>query len=422
MPIKWKDRGNLKPDTILKKIDAAKHIDKAKHQISFKSFEYFDCISALYNMLAFPTQLSHSKKRYILSRAISNTGLKTEIDSKNVLAEMKRLLNEYINQKEQEFVLLASISIKQDSLPVRIVKFDNLTIKFIQGDIPKKYISRKDIKITPLDMKLHLELSSKNYTNILIYIKAKEPNWAVEHATQCLDIYRGILSLYINYASEFGSEWSPINRIRLGSIYTVHNKNGELHEEGRYWFEPNYMYTEPISLPTSRQRSLKSYFKYMHTAIRKAKYKSNLEDAVVRYVRALDEKDQNVAFLQIWGALESLLSYGEGNNSKLPARGAFLFPESEYHEQILEHLRLYRNESVHAGTRNADVKEYCYQAQFYFRQVLFFYIKESGLFGTIQEANEFLDLPKDMQKLKEKLNSINAQRKLIEKAIKFKGQ
>jgi hypothetical protein len=117
--------------------------------------------------------------------------------------------------------------------------------------------------------------------------------------------------------------------------------------------------------------------------------------------------------IQLWGAIESLAAPSEGNCDSVTKRCAFLFDESQYHEQILEHLREHRNSSIHEGTKSNMSKTYCFQLQFYFRELIFFHLRQSGSFKNLDEANSFLSLPSNPE-------SLLSRKKLIDKAVRFR--
>ncbi len=133
---------------------------------------------------------------------------------------------------------------------------------------------------------------------------------------------------------------------------------------------------------------------------------------MIRYVHALDERDQNVALIRLWGAIEALTVPSEANYDLVTRRCSFLFPDHEYHKQVLEHLREYRNCSVHAGDQIGRAKTNCYQLQHYFNNLIIFHLNYAKDFSSLEEANNFLDLPSNKKTLQEK-------KLLIEKAIKF---
>ena len=143
-----------------------------------------------------------------------------------------------------------------------------------------------------------------------------------------------------------------------------------------------------------------------------AQYGTALTEALLRYVRALDERDQNNAFIKLWGAVESITSPEVAKYDLLIQRCSFLFNDTQYHKQILEHLREYRNSSVHAGDQNELAKSHCFQLQYYFVQLFLFHLRNGQVFSSLDEANQFLDLPPDKAKLL-------ARQRMIQKALKF---
>ena len=146
--------------------------------------------------------------------------------------------------------------------------------------------------------------------------------------------------------------------------------------------------------------------------IRASKYGEKIVAALLRFVRALDESDANTAFLRLWSALESLTTPDQAHYDSLVKRSSFLFQETEYHCQLLEHLREYRNATVHAGEESERARTHCFQLQLYFVNMIWFHLRNAGEFSSLGEANEFLDFSVDKTDLKNKL-------RLTKKAIKF---
>jgi hypothetical protein len=206
-----------------------------------------------------------------------------------------------------------------------------------------------------------------------------------------------------------GNEWEPVNRIRLGQMHTIHAKDGKA-EVDRLWYEPNFCQADLYN-PDDVEIFLKNE-KHLRKQLIKSKYSEKIEEALLRFVRALDERDPNVAFLKIWGALEGLVAPGEMNADSLSRRCSFLFKDHVYHKSMIEHLRDYRNGSVHAGDQNNRAKMYVYLLQSYFRTLIFFHLSENRVFPTLSDANNFLDLsPEKTVLLKQK--------ELLEKALIF---
>jgi len=206
-----------------------------------------------------------------------------------------------------------------------------------------------------------------------------------------------------------GDEWQPINKIRLGAAHTIHKEGGLVATE-MFWYEPNFVKAKLFTHSNLGIFSKNS--KWAIKQIDKLSYRNIVKDALLRYVRALDERDQNVALIKIWGALETLAAPSESNYDLVTRRASFFFSEKDYHKQVLEHLRDYRNRSVHAGDQSERAKSNCYQLQFYFYHLILFHLRSAGEFMSLEEANNYLDLPLNIDALKNK-------KRLIEKAIKF---
>jgi hypothetical protein len=85
---------------------------------------------------------------------------------------------------------------------------------------------------------------------------------------------------------------------------------------------------------------------------------------------------------------------------------SFLFEDHPYHAQTLEHIRDYRNSNIHSGLENQNAKNYAFQLQFYFYRLMLFYVKSMDDFKNIDEANKFLDSPKEEAKIKDGIEKL----------------
>ncbi len=130
------------------------------------------------------------------------------------------------------------------------------------------------------------------------------------------------------------------------------------------------------------------------------------------YVKALDQRDFNSTFLSLWSLLERLTNTLLDNYKVTVRRAVFLFKDREFHRQILNHLRSYRNRAVHAGEKTDEIEAPVFQLKFYVEQLIFFHIYNTLGFLSMREAAEFLDLPPDASVLKGKI-------KLFQKAVRF---
>lgn len=405
MIITWKKNKNLNSQLILDSIDGSKTIS-ADGQVSFSGMGLQSEISILKTAIKFPDALGDMDKYRLIWLSISDVAKAKKLEKDNLMAAINDRAKIENRTKQTEFAILTSISVKKP-FPNKLMKIESCTVDFLDGEYPSIFQNRhaaiEDTRFEPRPKK-------NNYQKIIITSRARSPALAVTAGLRALDLQRAIWCLIANYDMQmWGNEWEPINRIRLGQVHTAHALSGVCDPQA-VWYEPNFTEAVPFS-PDDNVR-FETDCDYVRTQLAKSKYSGQLKNGLIRYVRALDERDQNVAVLKLWGAIEQLAAPGEFNVDSVPRRCSFLFKDTAYHKQMLEHLRDYRNESVHAGDQSDSAKIHCFNLQFYFRQLIFFHLREAETFDSLAMANQFLDMPSDKVQLDQR-------KKLIEKALHF---
>lgn len=404
MHVKWKKNKKLNPDIILDRIESIKKVGPDK-KVSYSGFEYHDAIAVLLNMVDFPRHCDGLNKERIVSRAVSKVAKEYTLEKVKVLNEINAIVKEESATSDIRFHVLTSVSLGPP-FPFKEMMVDGAKIRIMTGFYPKKYKGRDEL----ISKYSNIAKPPHYYAKVIVTLKQKSINGAATEALRVLDILRSFWCLFGNSSMElYGDQWKPINKIRLGSAHTIHKESGEPASD-TLWYEPNFA---PANLYVAPKPDV--IYKNCKWALKRLDlipYASYLRDALLRYVRALDEKDQNVALIRLWAALEALTVPSEKNYDLVTRRCAFLFQEHAYHKQVLEHLREYRNSNVHSGDQNERAKSNCYQLQFYFYHLLLFHLRNQGEFSTLDEANSFLDLPVSKEVLENR-------KRLIEKAINF---
>ena len=416
MKLNWKRHTN--PNILLDKISKIMTV-KEDGSISFSGFEYFEIKATLYNMISFPNSLTSIENNSLVDRAITKAA-KNNLTPETLIIELKALFQKELSKTPIKYHLLTSLSIKAP-LPQKEIKIGQSKIRFINGNFPKKYNCRKEVFDRAKRRSTDFTLPPSEYMNVIISTESKSEHKATSQCLNDLDLLRAIWSMEMNSGMEFmGNKWSPINKIRLSNIQTLHKESGKNIDIDTYWFEPNYKHTKLLSISNKNLKIISKNSKWTIKQLSKCKYSDKLENALIRYVRALDESDQNVALLHIWGALESITAYETNNKDKLPKRCAYLFQDYEYHKQILENLRDYRNQSVHSGDRNEEAKSYCYQLQGYFREIIYFHLHRVEEFDTLEKANDFLDQPIEIMDIENSRKALQKKCDLLDKVKKFR--
>jgi hypothetical protein len=406
MAVTWKNPQRFKPAVVLKRVSSVRTVNP-EGGASFSGFELENCLPALHSMLNFPDAASQVDTANLVWRGLSK--VKGELTPTSFLAAVNAELSEKLATKEEIYFLLTSVSIDHRDVP-KTISIADAKMSFF----PKRYPARfTKARATLLGHhKVPVESEPDEYCRVVVKVKAKTVKVAVNRALRALDLQRSLWCLMGNRQIQlaFGhARLEPINVVRLGSKHTIHLHSGACAQDG-LWFEPGFMAAnlyrpeKPDVLQANSQWALRR--------IRASKYGEKIVAALLRFVRALDESDANTAFLRLWSALESLTTPDQAHYDSLVKRSSFLFQETEYHCQLLEHLREYRNATVHAGEESERARTHCFQLQLYFVNMIWFHLRNAGEFSSLGEANEFLDFSVDKTDLKNKL-------RLTKKAIKF---
>lgn len=142
-------------------------------------------------------------------------------------------------------------------------------------------------------------------------------------------------------------------------------------------------------------------------------FRMEIEDAITRYVRALDYNDLHVAFLQLWGLLEALTATTKADYDSTIRRVAFYYEDQELHRQVLQHLRVFRNASVHSGLRVTQIQTLLFQLKRYAERLILIHTDNFLRFPSLADAASFSDLPTDVNDLKRRIAKYKA-------ALKFR--
>jgi len=247
-----------------------------------------------------------------------------------------------------------------------------------------------------------------NYAVVSVSVTARSTAEAVDKALDRLDFVRGIWNLWKNRGHTIrisSGKRSPVNSILLGPIHTLHHGNGNLATES-WWYEPQYQ--GPVN-PYDEKAKIENMYKYMvrfRSHFKKSNYESDLMQAVVRYVRALDSRDWDDSFLRLWGVLEFLTGTLSDSYKVTIRRASYMFADKEYAHLVLSHLRDYRNKSIHAGSESSDIESLMYQLKRYVEALIEFHIGNKFRFSSIADAAEFMDFPNDKALIDRKISKL----------------
>lgn len=408
---KWKQEFN--PGELVRSIEKTR-IVADDGSISFKGWETKIHDTLLYSMIDFSEEIPEIDGRGIARKSIFDAGKKGEITPKSLLSEVNRNEGNYINLPIQRFVLATSISISQ------FTKLDRIFIGRIQiifeNHLPDRFIREAAELRIEAERILYAD-PPNNYKAVRVHVSAKSHSDAADKALDALDLIRGVWNLYGNIKGI--SRWSiggkpiPINMIILGPYHTLHFPSGALASTSRWWFEPNYLGAVTPHRIENRMR-LDKYTMDIRSRLDKSHYGKLLENAIIRYVRALDERYWNNAFIRLWGVLELLTDTVKKSNEETIKRAAYCHEDYDFTLQILKHLREHRNRSVHADVENSEMESFLYQLKNIIEVLIYFHLGNAYGFKSIKEAGNFLSLPHDK-------DALNLRVDLANYALKYLG-
>jgi hypothetical protein len=417
MSVTWNNK-EYQPEKVVEKIASVR---KKNGSLGWDRFEF---AALLYSMLDFSNDIPEIDARGLVTRALLNSDAKAVITSKSIIAEINRLEREYSSLPVEKYVLVSSISINPSWVPKRIRLGSALVI--FEKSLPTKFHKESETQLSLAQLTLFADRPT-NYLRVRVCVSAKSIHHAAEQALETLDFIRGIWNWILNRSRPsrriiFAGKPQPVNSVILGPLHTLHTPDGKLVPSDVWWYEPSYLGEVKLFTPNQNDiERINQAFNVVRKAFKKHKYPEVVHDAIIRYTRALDERDYTTAYLKLWSILELLTDTGKAGYDTTVKRTAFLFKEREYHLQILKHLKKYRNSSVHLDKENSEIETYLYQLKGYVETLIHFHINNEFGFETIQEAAEFLDLPSDEEVLRNQEKTFKQYVKKRHLARKFFG-
>lgn len=382
-----------------------------------------DIFSLLTSAFKFRKEIPDNERVKIVNKGVFNAAKKGVLTSKSINSEILKEINLYNAQLPKQYILVTKISATYFEGLNRI-KVSDETIIFSRY-LSKKFdrFDRKEVIEIAKQMDLINDSESLfGWTFVKVFVKARSEHEAFSKAIDSLDLIRGIWNFYFNRSMRgriSSGKRKIINKITFGQIHTLHETTGKLATTD-YWYEPEFIQQTGQFTFEQQWKNLSKFEKYVRKQINRSKYGFEIMQALLKYTRALDNNNLNTTFLALWSILENI-TLSVASYDDVIRRTLFLHHDREFHKQILENLRHYRNQTVHTGYSESEpeLETLLFQLKRYVEQLLKFHISNTHKFKGIDEAIKFLDLPFDISTIKEKIESRKEEINLMEKAIKF---
>jgi len=242
----------------------------------------------------------------------------------------------------------------------------------------------------------------KSYKKIRLRLDARAVEDAWRRAFDAIDLLRGIWNFGLGrnrYRITFGGHTGkPFNSVLLGPRFTVYDENAGTESRNQGCITPFHL-VRPV-FDAAELKVIIATERRVCRGLARASYHDAIESGFIRYCRALDEPDLNSSFLSLWSVLEYLSAAGAERYKDMIGRISMLWNRQEPHRSVLNHLRLVRNQQVHAGEGSGLAEALIGQLKFYVENLLVFHLSQGHRFEGLQEAGKFLDLPGGVNELK----------------------
>lgn len=391
---------------VAKQLDAAKRLQN--DHVAYEGEAFDTAMAALFSALELSSEISDSGRQRIIRDAIFSFGAATTITADALRSAVARHEATYLRLPQQRYAILTSISAKFTS-ELRNIREAATRIRFYR-DRPRRFARTRfeEMRIWPKDA------DTKDYASVVISVNARTTFEAAEHALRDLDFYRGIwnFSFTRHTISRSLSSTMPLADVSLGRVHTVHRPGGAAVGE-TFWYQPTFFPQRAIDLGRDWPRVMREEA-VVRRKIRSSSYPETMKEVFVRYARALDGVDFDSTYLKLWSLFELLTATSNARYDQSIGRALFVFEEQELNRAILEHLREYRNATVHSGISTDLVHDFCWQLKQFVDALIRFHLSFGSRFKSWGEAATFLDLPRDTVALKQRIA-------VARRALKYRG-
>jgi hypothetical protein len=345
---------------------------------------YRDLKDLLVKSLILPEAAKHLDLEVAAGSSIRRFLAGSDKTEKQFIEILLKTCKEELSKKEEAYTVLTSISLSKSNLQSFQFELNECKIAF-HNEVPKKLKGRPEViakhiaQLTPGEM-------PGGYTVVTMEVKSRYVKEAFDRAMDTLDVLRALINHDVNLtALIIGDAWKPINKVRYGRIHTIHNSCG-LALDTQIYFEPGFKEATPLNYLADK--SLLKNIKFYLQRIKGLPYSRKIFLALQRYVRALDESDNNIAVVKLWATLETLLLEHGEDCARIAPMVSALCSNPSLERLFIENIRIYRNTHIHTGSQDDSPIHYSYQLQGWFRLLFAYYVR--GNHTSLVSANKDL--------------------------------
>lgn len=406
---KWVN--GFEPGLIIERIKASMSANN-QGRVGFDAFPHQENLAALRSMIDMDRTIVRADQASILRRAVS-LAAERRLDSEEVLGQVGKLEQQHLALPTRRFRLVSQISTKIALPPVtRSLAGTRIVVGW---RLDKATMDARLKEVQPVRASI-VGGGPKSYSYVSTTLSARTSLEAFSNGIDALDLLRARWNYFLNRGANIRITWGkrgPANSIVLGPIHTLHRLNGQIERPG-LWQDHAYQWERHPWGSVSILTEMLNYESKLRARVRKSAYVEEINSAIVRYGRALDSADWNYAFLQLWSVIEMLTATGINESHQQTAkRATFVFQDSDHARQFLLHLRSTRNRAIHQGGDPDDAETVMFQAKRAVEGLLMFHVRFSGVFESMREAAEMLELPTSISTIEGRVEKLRRAQKFL---------
>jgi hypothetical protein len=400
--MRWRSKQDAKAaERILVGLTEKARVEDGKLVFSLPSMTQVQAgFSFLSSSIVMSEKVPEVKRDAFVSAAVSELVSKDlEGDADAFLRAVERAQRNYLKIKPVDFVVLSRLSMR---LPPNLRRIRRLGTTHVFSQNPPRGFTRPDKALGQERAQLNDESA---YCWVRTMVSARDVASAGEIGTDRLDEWRGIWNYALTYGrarfSMHPGYFPPVNPIVVGPVHTVHNLDGKPASDA-YWWEPAHV--ESVKLcnvekDVSRLVRLDLIFRRQRVRLPLGR---DLSRIIIRYVRALDERDMESAFLKLWGVLELATNTTLNTYEVTVRRAASIWKDRAQAKAVLQHLRNRRNDLVHHGQAGTNAETVLFALKPYVDELVGRLTGNGHHFADLSEFASYLDLLADPDSLPRK--------------------
>jgi hypothetical protein len=334
-----------------------------------------------------------------LVNACRSAGGGAPIDNARFLEIADTLAHEFARRPLRKYTLVATLSIK--TLPRKSIHINGCTIRPLSSrgkfKAPQVLVGLSQESL----FRRHLEKSS--YARVKVETTGRSENESALKAIDSLNLLRAYWTfptVFRRWTHHFGPGQlaKALAVVHLGPFQTLHFPSGECVADS-FWRdtdpqEDQNLFSPPV--PWSELDNLR------RRAMRRSvllPYRRSMEHLLLRYIAALDQRDHDVSFLQMWTLLEYITGTIGGKYDETIERAVCFVTPRGLGRQLLQCVRIQRNRYVHAAHSTIEPDQAAHLLKMFLELHLNILQWNAYRIASLDEYAKILALPCDIATL-----------------------